>query len=157
MKWGNRVEKSHQTTTSDLQMKKVDDEESKLKNNLSDNYQSVLTNMEKEIDKILLSLDIEPDKSKVEYKGLLRKWVELKLMRTNWKRELINQTGKTDDDFRKEVDEKWKIDLFTSESNESPQVLTEPVEIQTSLRKRTKKDCPLLSEGLERYLGVMKQ
>ena len=95
--------------------------------------------MEKEIDKILLSLDIEPDKSKVEYKGLLRKWVELKLMRTNWKRELINQTGKTDDDFRKEVDEKWKIDLFTSESNESPQVLTEPVEIKLHLGKEPKR------------------
>ena len=137
-------------------LKKVDDEESKLKNNLSDNYQNVLKNMEKEIDKILLSLDIEPNKSKVEYKGLLRKWVELKLMRTNWKRELINQTGKTDEDFRKEVDEKWKIDLFSSESNESLEDLTEPVEVKTPPRKRTKNDCPHLSEGLERYLGVMK-
>ena len=47
-------------------LKKVDEEESKLKINLSENYQNVLTNMEKEIDKILLSLDIETNKSKVE-------------------------------------------------------------------------------------------
>ena len=66
--------------------------------------------------------------------------------------------GKSSDllDFRKEVDEKWKIDLFSSESNESLEVLNEPVEVKTPPRKRTKNDCPLLSEGLERYLGVMK-
>ena len=112
--------------------------------------------MEREIDQILLSLDLEPDKSKVEYKGLVRKWVELKLMRTNWKRELINQTGKTDEDFRKEVDDKWKMDFFSSVSNDSFQELTEPVEIKIPPKTKSKKDSPLLSEGLERYLGVMK-
>ena len=137
-------------------LKKVEVEESKLKNSLSDDYKNVLKKMEREIDQILLSLDLEPDKSKVEYKGLVRKWVELKLMRTNWKRELINQTGKTDEDFRKEVDDKWKMDLFSSVSNDSFQELTEPVEIKIPPKTKSKKDSPLLSEGLERYLGVMK-
>ena len=42
----------------------------------------------------------------VEYKGLVRKWIDLKLIRQNWKRDLIGDSGKTDDDFRNELEEK---------------------------------------------------
>ena len=33
-------------------------------------------------------------------------------MRTSWIKELINNTGKSDDDFRREVDEKLNMNLF---------------------------------------------
>ena len=87
-------------------LKKIDKEESTLNDSLKTDYQGMLKKIEGEIDEILTSQEINPDKSKVEYKGLVRKWIELKLMRTRWKKDLVNQSGKTDDDFRKEVDEK---------------------------------------------------
>ena len=58
-------------------------------------------------------LDIRVQKSSVEFKKLRNRFIDLYLMRTSWIKELINNTGKSDDDFRREVDEKLNMNLFT--------------------------------------------
>ncbi|MCH2392440.1 MAG: hypothetical protein MK238_07910, partial [Nitrospinales bacterium] len=39
-------------------------------------------------------------------------FIDLSLLRHDWMRELVNQTGKTDDDFRKSAQQKIGMDLF---------------------------------------------
>ena len=44
---------------------------------------------ENEIDRILISQNLQPDKKNVEGKGLVQRWIELKLKRQDWKKELL--------------------------------------------------------------------
>ena len=76
------------------------------------NYKDTIELIGNEIDKILSTQDLEPDKNNIEYKGLVRRWIDLKLIRQNWKREFLTDSGKTDEDFRNELDVKWKLGLF---------------------------------------------
>ena len=42
----------------------------------------------------------------------VRSFVKLYLLRYDWIKDLINETGRVDDDFRREVDDKLKMNLF---------------------------------------------
>ena len=68
--------------------------------------------LDEKLEKILLSLDIEFDNQTVNYKQLRRYFIDLYLIRFEFTRNLINETGRTDDDFRIEVEEKLKVELF---------------------------------------------
>ena len=97
---------------------KIDNEEEKIKDGLKkNNYKETIELIGNEIDKILITQNLEPNKNNIEYKGLVRRWIDLKLIRQNWKRDLLTDSGKTDEDFRNEIDEKWKLGLFGEEYN----------------------------------------
>ncbi|SVD64239.1 uncharacterized protein METZ01_LOCUS417093, partial [marine metagenome] len=80
-------------------MLRVDKEEEKLRDKLENDYKGTIELIEREVDKILITQDLEPDKKNVEYKKLVRRWIELKLMRQDWKRDLLNESDKNDEDF----------------------------------------------------------
>ena len=123
---------------------KADKEEEKLRGKLKKDYKGTISLIEKEIDKILISQNLEPDKNNIEYKGLVQRWIELKLKRQDWKKELLNKSGKNDDDFRNEIEKEWALDLW-----ENPNEVTEllqsiddggaPSVITNNLRKISKK------------------
>ncbi len=69
--------------------------------------------IELKLEKILTSLDIKVDKGSVDFKKLRNKFIDLYLIRLDWMKELINNTGRSDDEFRREVDEKLNMSLFT--------------------------------------------
>nr|ALS56087.1 hypothetical protein [uncultured bacterium EIL80B09] len=75
-----------------------------------------LIGYEKELDSklegILKSLDIEFKPSSLPYKQLRRSFVKLYSLRFDWIKDLINESGRTDDDFRRDADEKLKMELF---------------------------------------------
>jgi len=108
---------------------------------------------------ILQSLGIEYNTNSVNYKQLRRSFVKLYLLRYDWIKDLIKETGRTDDDFRLEVEEKLKISLFTELSNQpTQQVSTVPIpkSISTSTQKQetlTEHQSTLLSFGIENYVG----
>ena len=81
--------------------------EERLRDKLEKDYKRTIDFIENEIDKILITQNLVPNKKNVEYKGLVRRWIELKLIRQDWKQELLNKSGKTDEDFRNEIDKKW--------------------------------------------------
>ena len=83
---------------------KADKEEEKLRGKLKKDYKGTISLIEKEIDKILISQNLEPDKNNIEYKGLVQRWIELKLKRQDWKKYLLNKSGKNEDDFRNEIE-----------------------------------------------------
>ena len=43
-------------------------------------------------------------------------------MRQDWKRDLLTESGKTDEDFRNEIENKWKLGLFGEEYNQEGMV-----------------------------------
>jgi len=97
---------------------RIDEGEEKLRERLENDYRGTVELIEQEIDKILITQNLAPNKKNVEYKGLVRRWIELKLMRQDWKRELLNKSGKTDEDFRNKIDKEWKLGLWEDEPTE---------------------------------------
>ena len=93
--------------------------EREFKDHLKKDYKGTLGRIEKEVEKILKKENIIQDKKNVDYKGLIGRWTELRILRESWKRELLNDEGKTTEAFKKDLDEKWKMGLFASNTEVS--------------------------------------
>ena len=89
------------------------DLETNLKQKIDSNLGQYRKDVELKLEKILTSLDIKVEKGSVDFKKLRNKFIDLYLMRLDWVKELINNTGRSDDDFRREVDEKLNMNLFS--------------------------------------------
>lgn len=150
---------------------RVDENEERLRDRLQKDYRGTVELIEREIDKILITQNLEPNKKNVEYKGLVRRWIDLKLIRQNWKRDLLGDSGKTDNDFRNEVEDKWRLSLWkTGEDkklNLSPVVenyVSEPIEpyivqpksIEQKYNKVQSSPSPLFSKVFAEFLENMK-
>jgi hypothetical protein len=141
-------------------------EEERLRDRLEKDYKDTLGVIEREIDKILITLDLDPNKESVEYEGLVRKWIELKLMRQDWKRDLINESGRNDEDFKKEIEEKWRLSLWDNvddmilppiiEGEDIPDptqpYLTQSNSIEVKYNKVESSPSPLFSEVIPKHL-----
>ena len=108
-KWSDSgVEKSLDTTEKkDLNLRET------LKNDLK----SYLKQVDSKMEGILESMNIKIEKESVGYKRLREHFIDLYLMRYEWIKELVLKTGKSDDDFRKDFDSKFRLDLFPELSN----------------------------------------
>ena len=150
---------------------RVYENEERLRDRLQKDYRGTVELIEREIDKILITQNLEPNKKNVEYKGLVRRWIDLKLIRQNWKRDLLGDSGKTDNDFRNEVEDKWRLSLWkTGEDkklNLSPVVenyVSEPIEpyivqpksIEQKYNKVQSSPSPLFSKVFAEFLENMK-
>ena len=135
---------------------RIDIEEQKLRERLENDFRGTIDLIEKEVDKILITQNLQPDKKNVEYKGLVSRWIELKLLRQDWKRDLLNDTGKTDEDFRNEIENKWKLGLWERGAEEKPSPIIEndiPKSIQSYVAKS---NSPLFSKVIPEFLERMK-
>ena len=86
--------------------------EQELKDHLKKDYKGTLSRIEKEVEEILKKENITQDKKNGDYKGLIGRWTELRILRESWKKELLNDEGKTTEDFKKELEEKWKRFIY---------------------------------------------
>ena len=57
-------------------------------------------------------MDIDVQKNSLEFQKLRNNFIDLYLLRYDWIRELVNQKGKSDDDFKRNAQEKIRINLF---------------------------------------------
>jgi len=148
---------------------RIEENEEKLRDRLENDYKGTIDLIENEIDKILITQNLEPDKKNVEYKGLVRRWIELKLIRQNWKRDLLNDTGKTDEDFQNQIEEKWKLGLWETGEEEkltpvienyAPEPLepyiVKPKSIEVKYNKVQSSPSPLFSKVFPEFLENMK-
>tara|TARA_B100000945_G_scaffold268686_1_gene229254 strand:- start:27 stop:719 length:693 start_codon:yes stop_codon:yes gene_type:complete len=87
-------------------------EESNLKETLKSDSKSYKEEVESKLEGILKSLDIDVQKNSLEFQKLRNNFIDLYLLRYDWIRELVNQTGKSDDDFKRNAQEKIRINLF---------------------------------------------
>ena len=107
----------------------VSTRETKMKEDLSrKNIKGYEKELDKKLEGILSSLDIDIEPNSINYKEIRRKFIQLYLLRFDWIRTLIKETDMLDEDsFRREVDEKLKVSLFPDlQSNQPPPVSTEP-------------------------------
>ena len=84
-------------------IEEINDEERLLKTQLEQNYDGVLEHIEKEITRILKNKDLTIDSKSLEFKDLRKQFLELRLIRSKWKKELLEDSGKSADDFRNEI------------------------------------------------------
>jgi len=149
---------------------KVDKEEERLRDKLQKDYKGTIELIENEVDKILMTQELDPNKKNVEYKGLVRRWIELKLMRQDWKKELLNETGKNDIDFKNQIEEKWNLGLWgTGKKVELKPIIEnyipEPKQpylvssnsIEVKYNKVESLPSPLFSEIISKHLELMRR
>ena len=137
-------------------LKSVSSREEKMKQSLKDDLKSYEGMLDEKLEKILNSLEIEYENTSVNYRQLRRYFIDLYLLRFDFIRSLINETGRTDDDFRREVEEKLKVELFPELilhltpviENYAPEP-TQPYQVEQSLSPH--QSTPL-SEGIKRYI-----
>ena len=103
-KWSDTgVEKSLET---------AEKKDSDLREILKDDLKSYLKQVDSKMEGILESMSIKIEKESIGFKRLREHFIDLYLMRYEWIRELVLKTGKSDDDFRKDFDSKFGLDLF---------------------------------------------
>ena len=132
---------------------RVEKEEEQLKERLKKDYKGTVEKIEQEIDKILITQNLQPNKKNVEYKRLVRRWIDLKLIRQNWKRDLLTDSGKTDEDLQNELEEKWKLSLFDKE-HQQEEVVEPPT---PEVRSKSGSPSPLFSKLYPKHLEEMKK
>ena len=64
-------------------------------------------------------MDIKVDTDSINFKKLRNKFIDLYLLRYDWMKELLSESGKTDGDFRLNAQQKLGIILFPELTNPS--------------------------------------
>ena len=100
-------------------LKSVQLKESNLKETLESDLTTYQGEVDSKLEGILKSLDIEVDRDSINFKKLRNKFIDLYLLRYDWIKELLNESGETDTDFRLHAQEKLKIVLFPELTNPS--------------------------------------
>ncbi len=117
----------------------------------------VESTVDEKLQTILESLDIRFEKGSVNYKSLRRSFIDLSLLRYEWTKDLINESGRDDDDFRKEVDRKLKMNLFPELCGDTPSPVEQvPVQQQIPTDQGislSPHQSTLISEGIEKYMN----
>ena len=131
----------------------VSSRENKMKQELAQDLKKYDRELDKKLENIFHDLDIKFDTNSVNYKQLKRHFIELYLLRFEFIRNLINETGVTDDDFRLEVQEKLKTNLFPELVEQTiPQVPTVSTPSQVQEQLSPHQSTPL-SIGIENYMN----
>ena len=93
---------------------------------------------------ILNSLDIEFKKDSIPYKTLSDHFTKLYTLRFQWMRDLIEVSGKTDDDFRRDAQTKLGLELFPELSTNPPlpEIVSEPIQTTSEPIKTTVASVP---------------
>ena len=137
-------------------IEKIYEREINLKKSVLTNPKEVNVKIDQKLEDIFQSLDINFDKQNLNYKKLRKSFIDLYILRFEWIKELINESGKTDDDFRREVDKKLSFNLFPElllESKDEIQVSSESSEeliSSPSVQLGKFKSLPL-SEVIQKY------
>ena len=133
-------------------LKSVTTREGKMKQKLKEDLSTYEDMLDEKLKNIISSLGIEFDNQTVNYKQLRRHFIDLYLLRFEFTRNLINETGRTDDDFRIEVEEKLKVHLFPEFSEQTiSRDPIEPIPIQQQEPLTSHQKTPL-SVGIENYI-----
>ena len=90
-------------------IKEIDEEEDLLKSQIERNYEQVLEHIEKEVQGVLKRKELSIDEKSLAFKQLRKQFLELRLIRNTWKKELLNESGKNIEDIRKEIFQKFSI------------------------------------------------
>ena len=146
---GTNVFDEEQTIQS-LEM--VSSRETKMKEELyGENIKEYENKLGKKLEGILTSLDIEIETNSINYKNLRRQFIQLYLLRYDWIRTLIKETGQIDEnDFRREVDKKLGMSLFPDLQTQTDLPQSHSVGSTTPLNSL---QTTPISKGLDLFIG----
>ena len=97
----------------------VMDLEKKIQNRVDTDLKSYRTEVEDKLEGILKSLDIKVDRGSVDFRKLRNRFIDLYLMRTSWVKDLLKDNGRTQEDWKREVDEIFGMGLYPDKSRDS--------------------------------------
>ena len=131
-------------------IREINEEDRVLRTQVEQDYDGVLEHIEGEIESVLKRKDLTIDRKSLEFKQLRKQFLELRLVRNNWKKELLEDTGKTIDDFRNEIYKKFNI---KDEPNRLQELVSDSIETE-SIKKGvpSKDDSPKISEVKEEFI-----
>ena len=112
---------------------------------LKDNLKSYLKQVDSKMEGRLESMSIMIEKVSVGYKRLREHFIDLYLMQYEWIKEFEIKTGRSIDDFEKDFDSKFRLDLFPE--------LSESVGLTESLMKEQQNNMTTNSDDLP-YLPI---
>jgi len=142
------------------------DLEKKLQQKVNNDLGGYRKEIDVKLEGILQSLDIQVEKGSVDFKKLRNRFIDLYLLRTSWMRELISlsripsfkNTGRSDDEFRREVDEKLNMNLFPEligQTQSQVQQVTVNQEVHTDQKvsSLSKHQSTSISVGIDKFVG----
>ena len=131
-------------------IREINEEDRVLRTQVEQNYDGVLEHIEGEIEGVLKRKDLTIDRKSLEFKQLRKQFLELRLVRNNWKKELLEDTGKTIDDFRNEIYKKFNI---KDEPNRLQELVSDSIETESIKEGQpSKDDSPKISEVKEEFI-----
>ena len=136
-------------------IEEINGEERILRTQLEQNYDGVLEHIEKEIARIIKSKDLTIDSKSLEFKELRKQFLELRLIRSKWKKELLEDSGKSVNDFRNEIYKKFNIEeekITPVKENYAPEP-TQPYLVEKEDKPSQIDVSPKLSEMKEEFIG----
>ena len=134
-------------------LKSIAEKESNFKETLETNLGTYQGEVDEKLDSILASLNIQSNRNSVDFKRLRNLFIDLYLLRHEWMKELVNKTGKSDDDFRRDAQTKLDLELFPELSNPSVSHQSDIKTISPSEPIKTSIS-PLLSDASEQSLSL---
>ena len=137
----------------------VSTRETKMKEDLSGkNVKEYEKELDKKLEDILSSLEIEIETNSINYKNLRRQFIQIYQLRFDWIRNLIKETGKFDEDsFRLEVDEKLGLGLFPDLQSNQPS--PEPYVVKSNsigVKYNKVENSKLIREVVDEFLVLRK-
>ena len=103
-----------------------------LKHTLEEDLKNYESKIDQTLEEILAGMEIEANKSSVDYKKLKRNFIRIHDLRMKWIQELLSKSSRSDSDFEKEAESVVGIHLYDEKQSpvEEPLVASESKLIQ---------------------------
>ena len=137
---------------------KIYSREINIRKSLLTNSNEVKESVDKKLQTILESLEITLDKQSLNYKKLRSSFIDLYLLRFKWIKDMMDESGRTDEDFRREVDEKLDMNLFpelVGQTQSQVQQVTVNQEVHTDqeVSSLSKHQSTSISVGIDKFIS----
>ena len=137
---------------------KIYSREINIRKSLLTNSNEVRESVDKKLQTILESLEITLDKQSLNYKKLRSSFIDLYLLRFKWIKDMMDESGRTDEDFRREVDEKLDMNLFpelVGQTQSQVQQVTVNQEVHTDQKvsSLSKHQSTSISVGIDKFIS----
>lgn len=122
------------------------------------NSNEVKESVDKKLQTILESLEITLDKQSLNYKKLRSSFIDLYLLRFKWIKDMMDESGRTDEDFRREVDEKLDMNLFPelvgqTQSQVQQVTVNQEVHSDQKVSSLSKHQSTSISVGIDKFIS----
>ena len=99
----------------------VSDLEKKIQSRVDNDLKGYREEVEDNLEGILKSLDIKVEKGSVDFRKLRNRFIDLYLIRTSWMKDLLKDNERTEEDWKREIDDRFRLNLYEGETKKEPE------------------------------------